>query len=299
MNQADVVVDLFDVYGYRIHDDVVLAFHNTDVSSFSATYHIQLKGKPEMIHGVPSAPTGHAIVDVKPTKYQQRRFQISVVAPTLGHNAITDEKFFVDPAKANPKLISYADLANKSYARELQDLLDNSTPKIDAATWDALDPVNRATILNVCSKMARENLADGTPVIKQVKGIDTAWLNPEHRERMYSGVTDGFLASLRKLPANFKVADGSTHHFPHNWVGVTDKPYSFKSKDAAGNIQFTFAKDAQGKYYCDIDLDDHAGIKHAIDYIEHKVFQEETHPYTIHELLVKYQDHGDPEYLLL
>ena len=103
MNQADVVVDLFDVYGYRIHDDVVLAFHNTDVSSFSATYHVQLKGQPEIVHGVPSAPTGHAIVDVKPTKYQQRRFQISVVGPTLGHNAIKDEQFFVDPAKANPK----------------------------------------------------------------------------------------------------------------------------------------------------------------------------------------------------
>jgi hypothetical protein len=298
MNQADVVVDLFDVYGYRIHDDVTLAFHNTDVISFSATYHVQLKGQPEVIHGVPSFPTGHAMVDVKPTKYQQRRFQISVVGPTVGHNEIKDE-FFVDPAKAKPKLISYADLPNKSYGRELQDLLDNSTPKIGAATWDALDPVNRATILNLCSKMAREKLTDGTPVIKQVKGIDVSWLNAKHRERMYSSVADDFLASLRKLPTNFKVADGSTHHYPNNWVGIKEKPFSFKSKDVAGNIQFTFAKDSQGKHYCDIDIDDHAGIKHAMDYIEHKVFQEETHPYTIHEILVKYQEHGDPEYFLL
>ena len=63
--------------------------------------------------------------------------------------------------------------------------------------------------------------------------------------------------------------------------------------------QFTFASDAHGQHYCDIDLDDHSGIKHAIDFVEHKIFQEETHPYTIHELLVKYQRHGDPEYLLL
>ena len=122
MNEADVVVDLFDVYGYRIHDDVALAFHNTDVVSFSKTYHAQLRGQPEVIHGVPSAPTGHAFVDVKPTKYQQRRFSISVVGPSLGNNEIKGD-FFVDPAKANPKLISHADLANKSYEPDLLGLL--------------------------------------------------------------------------------------------------------------------------------------------------------------------------------
>jgi hypothetical protein len=296
VNQADVTVDLFDVYGDRIHDDVVLAFHNTDVTTFSDTYHVKLEGQPAVIHGVPSAPTGHALVDVKPTKYQQRRFQISVVAASLGENEIKDE-FFVDPAKANPRLISYSDLADKSYASELQDLLDNSSPKIDAEIWDALDPVNRATILNLCSKMVRENLNDGNPVIKQVNGIDRAWLNVDHRERIYSPVVDGFLDALRELPTNFKFAGGSLHHFPNNWLGLAEEHSSFKTEDKAGNIQFTFAKDSEGKYYCDIDLDDHAGVHHVTDYLEHKITGQETHPYNIHEILVKFQK--DPEYRLL
>jgi len=220
------------------------------------------------------------------------------VAPSLGNNLIK-ETFFVDPSKAKPRLINYADLAHKSYWNALKGLLDQSTPPIGATEWNAMDPLNRATILNLCSKMVREYLSDGSPVISQVKGIDHTWLNTEHRERMYAPVSSAFLDLLRELPDNFKIADGSTHHYPNEWFGITEKPFSFKTKDKAGNIQFTFAADAAGNNYCDIDLDDHAGIKHAIDYLEHKVFHEETHPYTIHELLVKYQDHGDPEYFLL
>jgi hypothetical protein len=33
MNEADVVVDLFDVYGYRIHDDVVTMLSRKDLSA--------------------------------------------------------------------------------------------------------------------------------------------------------------------------------------------------------------------------------------------------------------------------
>jgi hypothetical protein len=172
-------------------------------------------------------------------------------------------------------------------------------PKINAAAWDGLSPLNRATILNLCSKMVRESAGDGKPIIEHVTGIDRAWLDTDHRERIYCPVTDQLLDLLRKLPDNFKRADGSTHHYPNGWLAVTKKPFSFKTKDAAGNIQFTFATNAQGKYYCDIDLDDHAGVQHALDYIGHKLFHEETHPYTIHDLLVKYQKNGDPEYFLL
>jgi hypothetical protein len=296
MNTADVTVDLVDVYGERIHDDVLLSFHNTDVPTFSDTYSVELKGEPGVIHGVPSFPTGRALVDVVPTKYQQRRFPVFVVAPSINKTVIKGE-FFVKPEKASPKLISYADLANKSYATEIRRLLDDSVPTIDEARWNALDPLNRATILNLCSKMAREKTDPATALIGKVVGIDQTWLSEDHRERIYSPVADDLLAGLRSLPKNFKFADSSLHHFPNDWLGLTEPHSSFKTKDKAGNIQFTFAKDAAGKHYCDIDLDDHAGIQHVLDYLEHKISGEETHPYNIHEILVKFQK--DPEYRLL
>lgn len=298
MNQADVFVDLRDVYGHRIQDEVVLAFHNLDVTSYSSTYHLELDGKPGLLKGVPAFPTGNALVDIKPSRYQQRRVRISVVGPSVGSNTIKED-FFVDPGKASPPDIMFTDLKKKSYWSQLKRLLKDSTPSIDGPTWDNLEPVNRATILNLCSKMVRESAGDGKPIIEHVSAIDTTWLDLDHRERIYSPVSGNLLTLLRNLPDNFKRADGSTHHFPHGWSAITTKPFSFKTEDRAGNIQFTFASDAANNSYCDIDLDDHSGIQHAIDYLEHKIFQEETHPYTIHELLVKYQKHGDPEYRLL
>jgi hypothetical protein len=63
-----------------------------------------------------------------------------------------------------------------------------------------------------------------------------------------------------------------------------------------GNLQLTFATNAQEQFAVDADLDDHQGIKHAFDVIKHK-FSGDTHPYDIHEVLVKF--HGiDPGYRL-
>jgi hypothetical protein len=63
-----------------------------------------------------------------------------------------------------------------------------------------------------------------------------------------------------------------------------------------GNLQLTFATNAQEQFAVDADLDDHQGIKHAFDVIKHK-FSGDTHPYDIHEVLVKFQG-IDPGYRL-
>ena len=293
MNRANVTVDLIDAYKERINDDVELRFRNTDVSSFSATYSVKLRGAPEIIPDVPAFPTGHAEVFINPAKYRYKSVLINVVG---GEQNLIAEEVWVDPDKASPRLINFDDLQGKSYATDLLRLL-NQEPKIDKAKWDSLDPRNRATILNLCRKMVREKTANGNPVIKQVTGIDQTWLDKDHRERIYAPVLDGFLEELRALPPNFKNAGGSLHHFPNDWIAVK-KQGSFKTRDDAGNIQFTFAHDADNKTYCDIDLDDHAGVKHAFDVIGHKLTKNETDPYNIHEILVHFQ-HLDPEYRLL
>jgi hypothetical protein len=294
MNRANVVVNLVDVYKEGIYDDVDLTFHNTDVSTFSRTYTVALRGKPEIIPDVPAFPTGHAQVFIHPAKYRYKTVFIHVVGGDE-QNVIAEE-VWVDPNKADPKLIDFADLSAKSYGEDLLRLLSHP-PAIDQGMWNDLDPRNRATILNLCRKMVHEKTDDGELVIKKVSGIDRAWLDPDHRERIYTPVLDGFLGALRALPKNFKDADSSLHHYPNDWLGVTPRG-SFKTRDDAGNIQFTFAQDAQGKSYCDIDLDDSAGIKHAFQVIGHKLTQVETDPYDIHEILKHFQN-LDPEYRLL
>jgi hypothetical protein len=291
VNRANVTVDLVDVYKEGIHDDVRLAFDNTDVRSFSDTYAVTLRGQPEVITGVPAFPTGHANVTIMPALYRYKKTLIHVTG--IDQNLIAKEHF-VDAAKANPRMIDYQDLPSKTFADDLRRLLDES--KIDGPRWDGLDPHNRATILNLCAKMLRERVSD-QPVIAQIISIDQTRLNSKYQERIYALVKDGFLDALRALPKNFKNADGSMHDFPNGWKPVPGKS-SFKTRDDAGNIQFTFAQDAAGKYYCDIDLDDHSGVKHAFDVIGHKLSGHDTDPYNIHEILQHFQG-LDPEYRLL
>jgi len=70
---------------------------------------------------------------------------------------------------------------------------------------------------------------------------------------------------------------------------------SYKTPDPTGNFQLTFATNAQEGLAIDADLDDHQGIEHAFDVIKHKLTGRDSHPYDIHQILVKFQN-IDPGY---
>lgn len=87
------------------------------------------------------------------------------------------------------------------------------------------------------------------------------------------------------------------HKFHEPWIAVSDQN-SFKSRNAAGNIQLTFASNPAGESLADIDLDDHSGIQHATDVLKHKITNKNTDPYDIHQILIYFQG-IDPGYRLL
>jgi len=121
-----------------------------------------------------------------------------------------------------------------------------------------------------------------------------------HRERIYALVKPGLLAALRSYPEKYFSVDSSMHKFPSDeWVSV-DPPDSLKTlKDAAGNIQLTFAKKVETEgNLADIDLDDHKGLQHVGDVLKHKLSGKDTDPYDIHEILWFFQQ-LDAEYRLL
>jgi hypothetical protein len=70
---------------------------------------------------------------------------------------------------------------------------------------------------------------------------------------------------------------------------------SYKTKDAVGNLELTFARDAQGRLVADIDIDNHLGFLHGFDVIKHVVSGKETNPYEIRQILVSRQS-IDPGY---
>jgi hypothetical protein len=292
VNRADVTVNLRDVFGQLITDEVELTFYNQKVKSLSQRFTVKLKGAAALIPGVPAFPTGLAEVFIKPTKYRHKSIFLNVVGS--GPNSIAED-LFVDPDKAKPTLMDFQDLKTKLYGTDLLRILSKSG--IGQKTWDKLDKRNRATVLNLSAKMFNDRLKNGDSLISQVDKIEADLLDKNHRERIFSFVNGGLLAALRKFPEKYRSVSGVLHKFPDPWVAVSD-PNSFKSLNNAGNIQFTFASNPAGQSFADIDLDDHSGIQHAADVLKHRITNKNTDPYDIHQILVYFQG-IDPGYRLL
>lgn len=163
INRSDVLVDFKDVYGNTITDKVEIKIYNTQLQSLKDVYNVSFKGQPVKLSQVPAFPTGHAQMIVTPTKYRFKQRFINVQAGET--NKIT-EYFFVEPFKASPHPIEYADLAAKTYGGELLRILKASG--LGAAAWNKLNKRNRATVLNLCAKMSRETIKNGTKVITLV-----------------------------------------------------------------------------------------------------------------------------------
>jgi hypothetical protein len=292
VNRADVVVNLRDVYGQPITDEVEITFYNQKVQSLNQRFTVKFKGNSARLVGVPAFPTGLAEVFIKPKRYRYKSVILNVIG---GQDNTINEDLFVDPDKARPTLLDFDDLKAKVYGADLLKILEKSG--IKKAAWNALDKRNRATVLNLSAKMSHDTLKNGDTLFSQVESIEQKLLDKDHRERIYAIVKENLLGALRKYPERFRSVSGSLHKFFDDWIPVNQQN-SFKSRNDAGNIQFTFATKAAGGSLADIDLDDHTGVKHAADVISHKITGANTNPYDLHQILVYFQG-IDPGYRLL
>jgi len=97
----------------------------------------------------------------------------------------------------------------------------------------------------------------------------------------------------------FHSVSGALHDFRPGWHLLD----SYKTFDPAGNLQLTFASDDAGEFFeqgqlmSDTDVDDHQGIEHAFDVIQHTLTGSDSNPYDIHEILMFFQG-IDPGYRL-
>lgn len=292
VNREDVTVDLRDVYGQTIHDRVRIRFYNQTAHSLSQEFQVNFNGAPKQLPGVPASPAGLAHVYIEPTKYRYKTIVKNVLS---GKPNSIDEDFFVDPSRARPSGIDYADIKSKSFGSELLEIL--KATKIREQEWNDFDKRIRATIMNLCAKMKREKTANGMNILEQIGSIDRTWLDTKHRERIYAYTSNQLLRNIRKGASVFRAVSGGMHHFPEGWEMV-NTPESFKTNDKAGNMQLTFAKNTKEESLVDIDIDDHSGLRHAADVLGHIISGKDTDPYDIHEILLYFQK-LDPEYTLV
>jgi hypothetical protein len=278
-NTGKVVLEFRDAYNKFIFDTVLLKFRNLKLKSLDFPHQVELTGVPFTLEGVPAFPDGNWQVEIYPQKYRFKSVFLDL--PSNGTEPIK-ETFFVDPSKVSPVLPTLQELQTADRWKALWDVL-----KISPVEYESLDAQQRAGLLNLFAKMNHKssNFAFRSAVnIFKVKPA-----------RIFAQVKNDFWDLVRQAPDRFheESDNGSMHSFGDGWTRLAEHA-SFKTPDPMGNLQVTFANNAAEQMAVDADLDDHQGIQHVFDVIKHK-FSGDTHPYDIHQVLVKFQE-IDPGY---
>ncbi len=158
------------------------------------------------------------------------------------------------------------------------------------ALYDDLGPLQKAGLLNVWTKMAHTLLPQGLPASHYVENFYRM-----RGDRFFANVSLSFrdLVKTATTAGLFESVSGSQHKPPDGFGPAG----SFKSKDGYGNLQLTFFASASSPltFKLDADIDDANGIGHVFQVLDHWLTDSETHPYDIHQILLKHQG-LDPVY---
>ncbi len=288
-NISSVSVTLRGVDGRPINESVGFKFYNQRAGSLNRLVPATAKvWNAVLLDGIPAFPFGLYEVFIDPAKHRFKKIFLSVQAD--GSSKI-DEPFFFDPSKVQPVFSTFADLQTGVRWKELWRVLQTSGRGTEAE-WNKLGNQEKAGMFNLYAKMTREKVADDQPVFRSVSKIDE--FKPA---RVLARVSTGLFDAVGANHKTFHSVSGALHEFPPGWQPAAEDN-SFKTFDAAGNLQLTFAKNPAGEFLADIDIDDHQGIQHAGDVLKHTITGKDTHPYDIHEILIFFQG-LDPGYQLV
>lgn len=278
-NTGTVILEFTNAYGLFISAHVELKFRNLKLHSYDFLHEADLAGNRYSLSGVPAFPTGNWQVDISLRNYRFK--SVFVDLPSNGETLIK-ETFFIDPSKAHPVFPSSLDIQSGGRWGKLRDVLTSST-----ISYDDLSDRQKAGLLNLFAKMNDSSGANVWSDVSTVFEVKPA--------RIYAQVKTELWERVRALPQRFheQPDNGGMHKFNEEWTRMSEHA-SFKTPDRVGNLQLTFASNAQDQMAIDADLDDHQGLQHAFDVIKHK-FSGDTNPYDIHEVLVKFQG-IDPGY---
>jgi hypothetical protein len=281
-------LELVDVYGKRLQEKVDISLHNVKVphnlffKGHDASKFLQISG----LHT--SAERPYRLM-IDPPSYHFVTMFVNV--KTSGTTEL-QIPFPIDAAKVTS--VNFPSFA--SLPREARTLLTNS-PAVSGfqnltgqALLDALDDIRHAGLLNIACKTLAANFHDGTSVLSLIRELRIlrgdrffAFVDPALRDETINSLNSGL----------FHRADSSLHSLPPEFVGFTGAD-SFKTDDHFGNLQLTFFRRGE-EMVADIDIDDAAGILHIFQVLRNHFTGNPTHPYNIHEILVKHQ-HLDPKY---
>lgn len=283
MAEVKLRLILLDVYKKPLKETVDIVLRP---QVFGELKRIPLKPGQTDITGLVGGPQGRYQLEIDPPSYQSVSRFINLKA-----SGITEFRliFPVDPSKVTKVNFQKFDQLEE----DLRKLLDRSDQvlgfpdKVGQVLYEALDDIRRAGMMNIATKCEATRLTNGRTVLsyldklKELRG-DRFFVEvpKELREETKNSVDAGV----------FNPADQSLHHPPEGF----SKAGSFKTPDAAGNLQLTFFMKGDS-CVADIDIDDAGGFAHIFQVLGNKLSGKPTHPYNIHEILIAAQE-LDPGY---
>lgn len=281
---ATLRLEVLDVYGKPIPEKIDIILRHKVLSDFKR---VSGNGAKKIdILGLHGAPQGLYRLDVDPPSYQFVSHFINMKS-----SGITPMTLIlpVDPDKV--KKVNFP--AFSALTASLTELLKASANVLafegqkGKGLYDALDPIRKAGMLNIIAKTGATGLGNGKSVLSYIKELKElrgdrffAVVSKDLREETKNSIDEGI----------FHEADQSLHHPPPEFSPAK----SFKTSDRYGNLQLTFFVKGDD-WVADIDIDDAGGLEHVFQVLRNKLSGRPTHPYNIHEILVKFQQ-LDPGY---
>jgi len=283
-NTGVVILDFKDAHRKPIKDSVRVTFDNFNVKSFN--FRLTESTFPLTLQGVPAFPTGRWQVFVQPEKYRPKSFFIDLGS---SETKTCEEFFFLHSSKARTILPSTDAVFKQAVWSGLAELLKKSTidklkgPELYADLIKKKNHTLAAGLLNLHARTQAVTLQSGKKAFDYFESVGLIL-----QDRIYSNVGSEMHGDVLKSVKKqiFDPANGSLHEFPipGNYT-MLKKDVSFKTPEKTGNLQLTFASNAEGKTAVDADVDEAKGIAHAFEVIGHKFTGGRTHPYDIHQIL--------------
>lgn len=281
-------LELLDVFGKRVQERVDISLRNLQLTHSRVLKNVEAS-KIINITGLHAGPQGVYQISVDPPAYHPVSHFITV---KTGGATEVQIAFPVDVSK----VVSVTFPTFPNLPRELRSILTSSPSvlgfenKTGAALYQSLDDIRRGGVLNIARKTQATRLSNDQSVLSLMKEIRElrgdrffAFVEKELREEVKHSVNSGL----------FHAVSGSLHHLPAEFVGFSPAG-SFKTADHFGNLQLTFFMKGD-ECVADIDIDDAGGLGHIFQVLRNHFTGSPTHPYNIHQILLKHQ-HLDPGY---
>ena len=279
-------LDFVDVHGARLSDNIAIHLRHSVLSeqrrvdSHEARQTLaigELRAEPQGLYSL--EVTAHSYWPV-------RRF---VTIPSSGRlrQSIT---LPIRPDRARAIFPAYSSLDDRvrgvlDRSNEVRGHKDVTGRELYAAMSDEA----RAGLMNIAKKALAIQFTDGADLLPHITLLEI------RGDRCFVAVP---VALKNQMPAFvegdvFRSVDDVLHEAPDGFA----RAGSFKTLDAFGNLQMTFFVRGD-RCVADVDIDDAAGLGHVFQVVRNHVSGSPTHPYNIHQILVKHQ-HLDPGYRLV